>query len=270
MITLTSRLKVSQVRNPSIHMPSMMSHVSAFVVSSCLFSPVYLSLLPFLVHCVLVLCPAQLPPCRHRFGLEPLHSRTVRCIAPWRCSILSHGKEPKLLENFDHPETSAIVYQDESGDKDAEPSHSCDAELDDENIGKALSSPLFIQEREEPANLRQACHSQEESLLPAHSFFEHTRTGRPVHELSSCQKRKSSREMENERIRILFERQKEQILAEVGTDIQKHEVQSDSRKSIQEFNGIIESQRREIDHTLACEQLRRDQLLQEQLSEQNP
>ena len=37
------------------------------------------------------------------------------------------------------------------------------------------------------------------------------------------------------------------------------------------MSGIIESQRREIDHTLACdEQLRRDQqLLHEQLSEQN-
>ena len=48
--------------------------------------------------------------------------------------------------------------------------------------------------------------------------------------------------------------------------------QADSvRKSIQELNGKIESQRREIDHTLAGdEQLRRDQLLlHEQLSEQN-
>ena len=61
--------------------------------------------------------------------------------------------------------------------------------------------------------------------------------------------------MENERIRILLEGQKEQILAEVRT----------------ELNGIIESQRREIDHTIAGdEQLRRDQLLiQEELSEQN-
>ena len=65
---------------------------------------------------------------------------------------------------------------------------------------------------------------------------------------------------------------KQQILAEVRTEIQKPEFQADSdRKSIQELNGIIESQRREIDHTLACdEQLRRDQLLlQEQLPEQN-
>ena len=88
-----------------------------------------------------------------------------------------------------------------------------------------------------------------------------------MHELSSCQKRKSSREMENERIRILLERQ---ILADFRAEIQKHEFQADSgRRSIQELNGIIESQRREIDHTLAGdEQIRRDQLLHEQLSEQ--
>ena len=76
----------------------------------------------------------------------------------------------------------------------------------------------------------------------------------------------------NERIRVLFERQKEQILSEVRTEIQKHEFQADSDgRSIQELNGIIESQRREIDHTIAGdEQLRRDQLLlHEQLSEPN-
>ena len=177
------------------------------------------------------------------------------------------GYEPKLLDNFDHSETSAAIFQDESVDIDTEPSYSCDAELDDELIGKALSSPLFTQEREEPANLRQAYHSHEESLLPAQSFFTSTRTERPENELSSC-KRKSSCEMENERIRILLE----QILAEVRTETQKHEFQADSdRRSIQELNGIIDSQRREIDHTIAGdEQLRRDQLLlQEQLSEQN-
>ena len=89
-----------------------------------------------------------------------------------------------------------MVFQDESSYIDLEPSYSCDAELDDETIGKALFSPLFIQEREEPA-MRQAYHSHEESLLPAQSFFAHTSTGRPVYELRSCQKRKSSREIEN-------------------------------------------------------------------------
>ena len=81
------------------------------------------------------------------------------------------GYEPKLLDNFDYSETSAVIFQDESGDIDTEPSHSCDAEPDDEIIGRALSSPLFIQQREEPSNLRQAYHSHEESLLPAQSFF---------------------------------------------------------------------------------------------------
>ena len=77
--------------------------------------------------------------------------------------------------------------------------------------------------------------------------------------------------MENERIRILLDKQKEQILAEVRTGIQKNEFQADSeRRSIQELTGTIDSQRREIDHTIASdEQSRRDQsLLQEQLSEQ--
>ena len=152
-----------------------------------------------------------------------------------------------------------MIFQEESGDIDTELSFLCDAELDDETIGKALSSPLFIQEREEPADRRQAYHSHEESLLSAQSFFAHARTERPVH----GQKRKSSREMENERIRILLERQKEQILADVRTEIQKHEFQADSdRRSIQKLNGIIESQRGEINRALAGdEQLRRDQLL---------
>ena len=136
--------------------------------------------------------------------------------------------EPQLLDDFHYSKTSAMIFQDESGDIDTEPSYSCDVELDDE----ILSSPLFIQEWEEPANLRQTCQSHEQSLLPA--------------------QRKSSREMENERIRILLERQKEQILADVRTEIQKHEFQADSeRRSIQELNGIIESQRKR-DRSTSC------------------
>ena len=101
---------------------------------------------------------------------------------------------------------------------------------------KALSSPLFIQEREQPANLRQTYHSREESLLPAQSFLAHTSTARPVCEPSSSQKRKSGGDMKNERIRILLKRHKEQIPAEVRTEIQKHEFQGDAgRRSIQEL-----------------------------------
>ena len=80
------------------------------------------------------------------------------------------GYEPNVLDDFHYSETSAMIFQDESGDIDTEPSYLSDAELDDETVGTALSSPLFIQERGEPANLRQSYHSHEESLLPAQSF----------------------------------------------------------------------------------------------------
>ena len=133
------------------------------------------------------------------------------------------GYENKLFDNFDYSETSAMIFQDESGDIETEPSYSCDAELDVEIIGKALSSPLFIQEREEPANRRKAYHSYEESLLPSQSLSVcHARTERPVHELSSLRSRsreKPSRDSENEQIRILFERQKEQILVDCRAEI---------------------------------------------------
>ena len=62
------------------------------------------------------------------------------------------GFEPKLLENFDYSESTEMFFQDESGVKDTELSYSCDAELDDEIIGKALSSPLFSQKKGESAN----------------------------------------------------------------------------------------------------------------------
>ena len=80
------------------------------------------------------------------------------------------GYEPNQLDNSDYSETYAVIFQNESVDIDTEPSYSCYAELDDELIRNALSSPLFIQEREEPANLRQTYHSNEESLLPAQYF----------------------------------------------------------------------------------------------------
>ena len=116
--------------------------------------------------------------------------------------------------------------------------------------------------------MRQTYHSHEESLLPAQSLFTRTRTVK----FKFVPKRKSSRDMENEQIRILLERRKEQILAEVRSQVQKHELQAESdKRSIQELTGIIDSQRMEIDHTITrCEQSKRDQLLlQEEISEQN-
>ena len=95
--------------------------------------------------------------------------------------------------------------------------------------GKRYLHQLFIQERKEPANLRQAYYSYEESLLPAQSFFAHTSAERRVYEPSSSQKRKSGREMKNETIRILsWKTKKSKFLTDFRAEIQKHEFQADS------------------------------------------
>ena len=61
------------------------------------------------------------------------------------------------------------------------PSNLHDLEIDDYTIGRALSSPLFTQEREDPASLRQAYHSPDESLLSSQSLYVgHVGTGRRV------------------------------------------------------------------------------------------
>ena len=108
-------------------------------------------------------CPAS-PPAEGSCPLAEFNSPT--------------GYEPKLLDDFHYSETTEIIFQEESGDKDTEPSYLCDAELDDETIGKALSSPLFIQGRGELADRRQAYHSHEESLLPAQSFCVSCKNGK--------------------------------------------------------------------------------------------
>ena len=107
-----------------------------------------------------------------------------------------------------------------------------DLEISDDTIGRALSSPLFIQEREDPASRRQAFHSPEESLLSSQSLsVGHVRTGRPVSDefgsLISNVRENPRRDSEHEQIRILLERQEEQILAGYRAQIQKHEFQAD-------------------------------------------
>ena len=77
---------------------------------------------------------------------------------------------------------------------------------------------------------------------------------------------------ENEQIRTLLERQREQILADCQAEIRKHEFQADyDRRSIQKLNETIESQKEEICRAhQGDERSRQDQqLLHEQLLEQN-
>ena len=80
-----------------------------------------------------------------------------------------------------------------------------------------------------------------------------------------------SHSSESEQIRILLERQREQILADCHAEIRKHEFQADyDRRSIQKLNEVIESQEEEICRAhQGDERLRRDhQLLHEQLLKQ--
>ena len=77
---------------------------------------------------------------------------------------------------------------------------------------------------------------------------------------------------ENEQIRTLLERQREQILADCQAEIRKHEFQADyDRSSIQKLSETMESQKEEICRAhQGDEQHRRDhQLLHEQLLKQN-
>ena len=77
------------------------------------------------------------------------------------------------------------------------------------------------------------------------------RTGRLVADqfdsINSNARENRRRSSENEQIRILLERQREQILADCQAEIQKHEFQADyDRRSIQKLNEVVESQRGEI------------------------
>ena len=134
------------------------------------------------------------------------------------------GYEPNFFDDYHFSETTEIFTQESS----SRPSNLHDLEIDDCTIRRALSSPLFTQEREDPV----AYHSPEESLLSSQSLFVgHVRKWRPVSDefgsLISNVRENPRPDSENEQIRILLERQKEQILADCRAEIQKHEFQTD-------------------------------------------
>ena len=72
-------------------------------------------------------------------------------------------------------------------------------------------------------------------------------------------------------MRILLERQREQILADCEAEIRKHKFQADyDRRSLQKLHETIESQQEELRRAQAEERRRQDhQLLHEQLLKQN-
>ena len=115
-----------------------------------------------------------------------------------------------------------------------------DFDHDDITIGQTLLN----------ACRRRADHSEEEEGLSSclsSSSINHDRTGKPVvdrdksHESGYGIQRHNS---ENEQIRTLLDRQREQILADCQAEIREHEFQAYyDRRSIQKLNETIESQR---------------------------
>ena len=87
----------------------------------------------------------------------------------------------------------------------------------------ALSSPLFTQEREDDASRRRAYHSEDEGLSSSQSSSVGHRTERPVVKQFDSQipnvRDISSHSSESEQIRILLERQREQILTDCQAEI---------------------------------------------------
>ena len=99
---------------------------------------------------------------------DPLCPPPIEESGPLANNAPPTGYESNFFDDFHYSETTEIFLQESSSD--TMPLYLHDAEPSDETIGRALCSPLFIQEREEPAGGRQAYHSFEESLLPSQSL----------------------------------------------------------------------------------------------------
>ena len=106
-------------------------------------------------HCLRVLCPAHLLPCgRNRRGIKPMRTRRMRSIAPWRYTTLSQVMSPtsstisatqRLLQRSSgwirrHRHWTVVLVR-------------CGTRRWDHQEKRYLHH-CFIQEREEPANLR--------------------------------------------------------------------------------------------------------------------
>ena len=117
------------------------------------------------------------------------------------------GYEPNVTDTSDEFEAIPSFFQSSNvdtiydlGGNDAE---STDAEIDDEHNRNALALPLFSQESEAEAHLRQTYHTNAAGLFKgAPSIL--ARTGQPVVWLT--QKRKCSQDLDDSKIRIMLER----------------------------------------------------------------
>ena len=108
--------------------------LSLRVCPSPVFSPSFTSSLPHST-CTLPSTSSPMSTASREITVAPSHNEEYCPMAIYHPPT---GYEPNVLDDFHYSETSAMIFQEESGDIDTEPSYLCDAELDDELIGKAL------------------------------------------------------------------------------------------------------------------------------------
>ena len=106
-----------------------------------------------------------LPPHQCRAESQPAGRYHVKStIAAWRQPVLPQVTSPRCStilrsSTFQSSDPNDMYILDVDHDESVPPT-----EIDDEQSRKALASPLFPQESEEEAGLRQTCHSNEEKL----------------------------------------------------------------------------------------------------------
>ena len=146
---------------------------------------------------------------------------------------------------------------------------------DVDNDDAAIGEMLFNAYRE------QVYHSQREGLSVGQSSSSVSdRSRQPVVEIVAKSHDRSGLPVvgrgqelhtEHAQIRILLDRQREQIHADCQAEIRRHEFQANyDRRSIQKFSETVESQQEELHRAQAEKRRRQDhQLLHEQLLKQN-
>ena len=172
--------------------------------------------------------------------------------------LLSTGYEPKA---YDFKETSVEPYTEllDSPPLFSDKVSSADVDDDDAALEVMLREAHRVHSRRSP---------REDLSASLSSSSVSDRTGRPVGDRTERPVEQRNQEAQ---IRILLDKQKEQILAECQARIDKHEFQADcDRRILLKLGAIVESQQEELHCARAEEVQQRDQqLLQGQLLQQN-
>ena len=113
--------------------------------------------------------------------------------------------DPNVLDASNEFEVLPSIFQGSNVDKiynlGVDNEESANAEIDDEHIRNSLALPLFLQENDAKASLKQTYHSYEECLFKGAQSIS-AGTERSV--VWPTQKRKSSQQFDDERISLNF------------------------------------------------------------------